>query len=200
MAALPSDLVPTTPQDLKSYRVGDFHSPANLYLQHNRGTTFAIEDGAVWMYSTPGSYLSLQEPELIPRYFGTAALSSNQVLELATRTIERLARTTNPIANIRPTVKPVDKVDGREIPFYVITWPKPYYRPGFGYFAGIEIDARSGQITHLELHDAAFCDYALAQRIRDSVNIPEPPRPPSERGPVAPKRRTRLFPCPTTNE
>jgi len=48
MAALPSDLVPTTPQDLKSYRVGDFHSPANLYLQHNRGTTFAIEDGAVW--------------------------------------------------------------------------------------------------------------------------------------------------------
>src|SRR5438477_12788280 len=53
---IPSDAVPTKPDDLKKYVVGSPRSPVDLLLVHRDGTRFWITDGAVSWFCTPGSY------------------------------------------------------------------------------------------------------------------------------------------------
>jgi hypothetical protein len=193
---MPAEVLPRRVEELREYFIGDPHSPIDLYLVHRGGTMFGIRDGAVTMFESPGSYIKLQDPSRVPEFFGEPTLSSNQVLELATKTIEKLVRTTNPIANIKPLVERPKKINGKEIPFYEISWPKPHYTPGFGYFAGLEIDARNGRITALQLHDPGFCDYEFAQAISNRVYIADAPKTVAKTN--APFRR--VLPCPTTNE
>ena len=173
IVSVPADQVPTRVEDLARCVVGDPHSPIDFGFLHRNGASFTVTDGVVDRFTAPGSFMALRDPDLDPRFFGKAIMTSSQVLELATKTVERLARITNPIGNIKAVVKTGQRMDGKEIPCYEITWPKPYYRPGFGYFAGVEIDARNGQITHLELHDPAFCNYALCEQISNRVYLPD---------------------------
>ena len=195
---LPSDAVPQRVEDLREFTVGDPHSPIDLHMSHIAGTMFSIRDGAVYMYEAPGSYSHLQNPDLLPSLLGEAKLSAQQVTALATRTIERLVTrgATNPIANIKPSVESAGKLSGEQIPFYEISWPKSASNTLFAYHAGIEIDARSGKITRLELRDPAFCNEALAREIRDKAWRPDPPR----TNLANPHPRQRIFPMPTTNQ
>jgi hypothetical protein len=72
-----------------------------------------------------------------------------------------------------------EKYEGNEIPFYWVTWPRET-KGGMllNYTAFVEVDARKGLVTFLELQDKAFYDYAFAQQISNRVCTPEPSKPP----------------------
>jgi hypothetical protein len=195
----PDSAVPRKAEDLREFTAGDPASPVNLYLAHRTGTMFGIRNGAVTMYEAPGSYRHMQDPGLIPTLLGAPALNSNQVIELATRTVTALVKGTNPIANVQPAIKPAGRtLWGAEVPFYQVMWRKPKHTGGFGYFASVEVDARTGRITSLDLHDPGFYNYDLAREMMAKIYIPPTNRP----APGTTHQRTfaELFPAPSTNE
>src|SRR5207249_3458739 len=84
--------VPTSAGDLEKCNIGTLYSPVDLFLMHRSGTCFWIRDGAVQAYESPGSYFRLQDTRKVRSYTGPASLNSNQVVHVATSTIQRLVR------------------------------------------------------------------------------------------------------------
>jgi hypothetical protein len=163
--------VPTTAADLAKFVAG---GPApvpstSLYLLDRRGNEFWIKDGTVYQFSSPGSYKELQNPSAISKFKGAPVLTSNQVVALATKTLQGLAKQGDPTEALRPSVRVPRASD--QIPFYWITWPSTNRN---GYSAFIEIDARSGFVTYLHLVSRSFYDYAFALQISNRVFTPDP--------------------------
>lgn len=207
---IPPEQLPTRVEDCQ--QVGVILPPLvwsfDLGLIHKRGTFFHISNGAVFIYRSAGSYAGAQYPEEIPRFTGLASLSTNQVVELATRTVERLVKKgPNPIAGLPPKVfhegNEEYRGDGKKsefygkIPFYTVTWPDRTRMAGFETAALVEIDARNGSITQVQLWDEAFEDQALLQVISNRVYLPDPPK--ADAGARAPAVLPHLPP-PATNE
>ncbi len=92
--------------------VGMRHRPLDLYLVHRSGTQFWIENGAVSMFESPGSFAELQDMQRIRDFSGDPNLSSNQVIGLAIKTVSALVKSTNPIAGI-PAPTPLKPVPSR---------------------------------------------------------------------------------------
>jgi hypothetical protein len=206
---VPPAAVPQSASGVESCVIGTPYSPVDVYIRHRKGTEFWISDGIVEQFRSPGSFFQLQNLDIITRYLGAPQLNSNQVLELATRTLQKLVRNGNPLANREPIVKEAGKYRETPIPFYRFTWParktgttgatstKVDLRSEmFGFIAEMEIDARTGEIEQLFLIDRSFHDYAFAEQITNRVYKPEPK--PVE---VAKKRTgQRILPVPATNE
>jgi len=193
---IPRDSVPQTTNDLRSYIVGSPYRPVFLSLVDKRGAHFSIRDGAVESYESPRSYFQSRGNLDLARYMGNPRLDSNAVATLAAKTIERLAKGSNPLANVTPLVRRAKgKVAGKEIPFYRFTWRLPSDISTYGYAAQLEIDARSGEVTSLDLYDPAFFDAASAKYVSDTVYRPEPK--PKVQVPLPSRDRFRI---PTTNE
>src|SRR5271157_5827328 len=89
---VPADSVPVRAEDLRQFVVGTYRSPVDLHVVHRRGTIFGIRDGVVYLFEDPGSFSAAQDPAMLPRFTGVAALNSNQIAALATRTVERLVK------------------------------------------------------------------------------------------------------------
>lgn len=197
---IPQGEVPKTTNDLSSYTIGDPHSPLDVYLTHKSGAMFGIRDGAVNMFEARESFVHVQDSAHLKQLLGKSIVSSNQVLELATTIANRLVKGKNPLAGITPTLRSAGtNAEGREIPFYTIVWPKSHRTPGFDCLAAIEIDARDGRLSCLELHDPGFSDYTLTERLL--TNLPKADV--MEEAKLAPARSksyARLFPSPSTNE
>jgi hypothetical protein len=180
----------------------------DLGLIHRHGTIFTIRDGAVCYYVSGSSFAGARDPAQIPRFVGLATLTSNQIVEVAARTVEKLVKTgTNPIAGLAPKIfqegNEKYRVDGTEfefygkIPFYIVSWPDPTRMAGFESAANIEIDARNGSVTKVTLWDEAFEDHALLQVISNRVYVPDLPKP---SGGASKTPAVRLLPPPTTND
>ncbi len=195
LAGIPDDSVPKTPADLRKYIVGSPRSPTDIFLFHSNGTSFRIEEGAVQHFESPGSYFRLQDRSLVPRYTGLPTLSSNQVVELATHTVERLAREGNPIASVAPIVRTPKPYRGATIPFYEVTWPKTNQNQSLDCYASVEIDARNKQVVALLLRDPGFNNHSLATELARRYTTPEP-----KRRPEYPAISRANNPLPTTNQ
>src|SRR5438128_2155971 len=154
---IPNGAVPTRVEDLRKYLVrGPPVAPSfYLHLADRRGTEFGVEHGAVVSFWSTGSYRRSSSPSLTPRLKGVQALGSNQVVELATKVVRRLAKAGDPILSARPSVRRAGDPDD-EMPFYWITWPKTNSSGRRDYSAFVEVDARSGFVTYLEMLDQAF--------------------------------------------
>lgn len=184
--SVPPEAVPQSVQDLASYTIGRGpFFPIDVYLRHKRGTHFIIGNGAVSYYTNPRSYFHLQDPELIPQWTGTAKLTTNEVVELATRTVRALVKSGDPLTNGGPVIRAAGYYQGRLIPFYQISWPHPIWRDT----ATVEVDARDGMIVTVDLLHDCFEDQDLAERIKSQVYRPEPP-------PSLPAGRKSLLPVP----
>jgi len=196
---IPHQAVPTGPQDLQTFTIGSPNSPIDVVLLHKKGTRFWISRGSVYSFSTPGSYRELQDPSRIPTFLGEAKFDSNSVLHLATLTLQHLVKTGNPLTNGPPSVKCPQLLDGQVLPFYYISWPTRSSRRSLPYAAFMEIDARKGLITSMDLVDDEFYDYAQALQISNRVYAPDllPKKPKwllSSEAAAAPRKR------PATNQ
>jgi len=170
---VPGSDVPKGIGEIRSYVIGSPNSPTDVHLTGSTGVQFGIRDGAVYYFCTPQSFFREQNPSRVPQYAGTAVLSSNQVLALASNTLQHLTKARTPLPPAKVRVKCGGFFQGKSIPFYQIEWPK-ITQTSHVNAADIEIDARTGRIVFLHLLDTAFFDAAFSQRIMERVSSPEP--------------------------
>ena len=169
---VPPELVPRATSDLQHCVVGGPRSPFDLHVVHQRGTLFWIEDGAVIGYRGPGSFFAAQDIDHLNQYRGRARLSTNEVVELAEKTVRALLKAGDTITNSRPQIQLGGQFrDGENVPFYRVNWPG---KGMFGYVAQIEVDARNGTIPALWIGGDQFRDPAYAAEISNRVWHAEP--------------------------
>src|SRR5439155_16999861 len=89
---VPSDAVPQSAADLNKCIIGSPKSPTHLYLVHQKGTEFWIDDGVVYRYRSPGSFFELQDSKLITNYTGISTLESNDIVRIAGTALQRLIK------------------------------------------------------------------------------------------------------------
>jgi hypothetical protein len=171
---VPPEAVPTQPGDLQRCVIGrpgsGPGSALHLILTHRKGTEFWIGNGAIYAYSSPGSFFTLQDPSLVPNFMGTTKLTSNDVVQIAEKALRQLVKSGNPLGGGPPKVQQASEYQGRRIPFFRVTWPKP--TPGDP-VARVEIDGRTGRIVCLDLLGDGFKDLAFQEEIKKKVNAPE---------------------------
>jgi|ERR1044071_26037 hypothetical protein len=180
--------------DLGRLVVGSMRpDPASLVLVLKHGETFWIKDGVVEGYESPDSFFKGQSADVPDRLKGVATMSSNQVVDLASGLLGRLAKRGNPAAKLRPRVESALPY----APFYNIEWrvsTDALVLPA----AEAEIDARDGRVAYLHLWAQEYHDPAFAREITNRVWKPDPARLTPPRRP--PKKPGQDEWTPTTNE
>lgn len=173
---VPPEAVPTQPGDLQRCVIGrpgsGPGSALHLILTHRKGTEFWIGNGAIYAYSSPGSFFTLQDPSLVPNFMGTTKLTSNDVVQIAEKALRQLVKSGDPLGGGPPKVQPASAYHGRQIPFFRVTWPKPTAGDPV---AQVEIDGRTGRIVCLDLWGDGFKDLAYQEEIKKQVGGPEVP-------------------------
>ena len=117
------------------------------------GFIFTFLDGRVCVYRSPRSYYSLQDPELVPRFYGPVKLKEKEALRIARDTIKKLGYQ-NAVFNAdsAPLVTPPEKIGTNFIPRYLFRWPDPHWpkpnEPGAiqHVLLEVEINASNGRV------------------------------------------------------
>lgn len=170
---VPPAWVPTKASDLERCIIGRPGWPVHLILTHHSGTEFWINNGAIYSYSSPGSFFTLQDPSLVPNFVGTTTLSSNDVLRIAESALRQLVKSGDPLRGGPPIVQQASEYKGQRVPFFRVRWPKP--TPG-DLAAQVEIDGRTARIVCLDTWGEGFRDAAFQAEINKRVHAPEPVR------------------------
>jgi len=181
---VPESDIPKSPQDLRIYRLGTVNSPVDAMVAGPTGAPYWLMGGVVQYFNSPQNYFREQSPERIGNYAGSPTLTSNQVVQVASDTLKRLAKSSS-MPNLAPRVAQAGVYKGKRVPFYRVEWP-PVTRQGGTVGAEIDVDARSGKIVLVHLLDVAFLDPAAARRIRDQVYTADS-SPKRNSWPVAPR-------------
>src|SRR5580765_8008716 len=93
---VPPQGVPHSPADLTRIGLINPTTRFDLWLVQREGYEYWISDGILQGYASPDSYFRRPKPDEPTRLRGQPTLSSNQVVELATRILSRLGKTGNP--------------------------------------------------------------------------------------------------------
>ncbi|HTI70005.1 MAG TPA: hypothetical protein VMF06_08565 [Candidatus Limnocylindria bacterium] len=173
------DWVPRSTNDCDRVVLASNRTPFSVAYLPKHGSHYWVSGGIVEAFDSPWSVQALDDPGLLPKLAGVPTLSSNEVMELANRTIAGLAKVGNPILGVVPIVKgPTTLPGGQIIPYYSIEWPVSRGIQ-YGRIAEIEIDAARRRISHVFLFDEGFKDRAFLEIISNRVYTPDPPPPPA---------------------
>ncbi len=121
-------------------------------LTLSNGFQFAFLDGRVTLYRSPKSYFSLQDPELVPQFYGPVNLNETQALKVALGLIEKLGYEKSVFnANSAPIVASPEKIGMNYISRYRFRWRDPDWRDPISgdmvpALLDIEVNASSGEI------------------------------------------------------
>jgi len=166
---VPPLVAPQTTNDLEVCWVGRRYFPLDVYLKSKHGGQFWIANGIVNQYSYQADmYFGLQDPRRIPEFVGIAKLTSNQVFQLADRTVRGLVKNGDPLKGITPIIKSAKPCDGKTVPYYDIKWPDPA-APHLFYKARVQVNARTGYIVSLSADGEGFRDPVYFQEISNRV-------------------------------
>lgn len=168
---LPPEWVPDHESNLQRYLIAAPGKSLDIYLIHKSGTEFWIRHGTVVGFRTPGTYFEMQDASEGAKFVGKPNLSSNEVVALATNTINQLIKKGNPLEGLDPVVHVAPDLQGSVRPIYEIVWPSR--AASYASTARIEIDARSGQVTGLFLRDKGFYDESNERRMNSQFYKPE---------------------------
>jgi len=195
---VPPDAVPQSPADIARFALSPT-SPVIVFIQHHKGTKFSIFYGSVLIYSSPDSFFSsdylLRVDE---RFVGEPKLTTNDVINLAMSTLQRLVKSGKPWTRQPDKVEYAGVQRGRPIPFYRLRWLDQWMQSALGiqrYTVTMEIDGRTGQIVDLSLGDTNFWDFALHEEMQRRFFTSEQ----AEKAPQAPDP-TKFLPRPGTNQ
>lgn len=122
------------------------------------GFEFAFLHGHVEMFRTPQCYYELQDPDLVPRFFGPVKLKETDALKVARQAIARLGYTNAALfADRLPRITPPARIGTNYVPRYRIWWGDPTRGSpeNMPTSADFEIDATTGQIQMMYLLNPA---------------------------------------------
>jgi hypothetical protein len=103
------------------------HVGGMVVLTNNFQFTFL--DGRVCVYRSPGSYYSLQNPELVSSFYGKTKVKEKDALKLARQTAKKLGYSKSEVQiDAAPHITAPEKVGSNEIPRYRFRWLDPRWK------------------------------------------------------------------------
>ena len=122
-------------------------------LTLTNGTRFSFVDGHVSSYRSRVSYFSLQDPELIPSFYGLIKVREAEALRIARGVIKRLGYSETLFhTELPPRVTQPEKMGADRVARYRFQWLDPDWRAS-PKIAGVtpalldvEVDASSGRL------------------------------------------------------
>lgn len=116
---------PITQTDIAGFHVLPFREPTASLLLKN-GWVFNFGFGYVQDFSSPNSYLNLQDPEKIPNYYGEVKMSRADAIHLAREILLRLNIPLEDVfAEQEPRVTSPEKIETNTVARYRIEWLDP---------------------------------------------------------------------------
>jgi hypothetical protein len=198
LVPIPPGEAPARVEELSDYFVGSPMWPTDLILVHRGRSSFHIQHGVVFFFVSSASYMNHGPETPVSQFDGEPALSARQATDLAEVLIRRLVRRGDPTGGLSPRVVHLRSYAGREIPFYRVEWSDPKRQDRT--IATIEIDARSGRVTSLDLADYRFWDLARSWEMKNRFYVPGPPGTPGAAEPTQQAPPNRTTPYLTTNQ
>lgn len=153
------------------------------------GYKFWFLNGHIDMMESPNCYFHLQDPDEVPRFYGTKRMSEDEAVAMARQTVRKLGYNTSWLKANKPKVKePFTPSQDRPkvLPRFRITWEKIALDSRRDR-AEIEINTDSKRVEMFTLTGREF--------ERKQPNIPQPPviaQPPAPAPPVE-EPRLKLF-------
>jgi len=134
---------------------------------------FTFLDGRVCVYRSPKSYYSLQDPELISKFYGKVKVKEQDALKEARQAVKKLGYTSAELhTDATPETAPPERIGFNIVPRYLFRWPDPDSRtaenPHPAALLEVEVNASNRQIEMFVISSTA------AQRPGLKVGI-EPP-------------------------
>jgi hypothetical protein len=143
----------------------------SAFLVLKSGAEFSYNAGHASGFRLASSYFALQDPDDIPKFYGTPRLSQAECQQIVLRSLERLGYT-NVVAILpAPTrVVPGARTDGQVVPRYRFEWRDPEEEGGY-FSVQAEIDSDHGRLHALELLGDVF------RRPPPKLTVPLPTEP-----------------------
>jgi len=114
------------------------------------GFSFAFENGFVSRFEGPHSYFGLQDPDEIPKFYGTVRMTRGEAIQMARDTLTKLGIPLETVfAEQEPRVTEPPRHGTNTVPRYRIEWLDP--RQGVSPSIDIEIDADAKRVEQMVL-------------------------------------------------
>jgi hypothetical protein len=141
-----------TPHPITTQAVLNFSLPPNgrpegqVILQD--GWCFAFKKGHVETIQGPHSYLMLQDPNDIPRFFGPVRINTGEAVQLTRDALKKLGIPLESVfAEQEPQIDGPHIIGTNTVPYYRIRWPDP--RGGFA--VDVEVNGNARKIDRIKL-------------------------------------------------
>jgi len=100
------------------------HNKLGGWVTFNSGNTYYFDFGYVVSFESSHAFYGLQDPSLIPKFYGSLNMTTNEAIELARKTIRELGYSEEMLyADLRPEVETPAPMGTNIIPHFLITWP-----------------------------------------------------------------------------
>jgi nitrogen fixation protein len=150
------------------------------------GYKFWFNDGHVDMMESPNCYFHLQNPDEIPRFYGTRRMTEGEAVEIARQTVRKLGYSPSWLKTDKPKVeepRTATQDQPKVVPRFRVTWQR------------IALDSRK-TIAEIEINtDAKRCEmfWLLGREFeRKPPDIPQPPVIAEPPAPAPPVRQSKL--------
>ena len=153
---------PVMPAQVLSFRCDPRKGEIGGLITLTNAGAFAFLEGRICSYRSPKSYFSLQDPELIPKFFGPVRVKEKEARETACGVIEKLGYTADMFrADLKPKVTMPERMGSNYIARYRFQWLDPAWqrnKPITGVVPAlldVEVDASTGQIQMVSIASLA---------------------------------------------
>src|ERR1017187_1335717 len=124
-----SIVAPVTPSQVLSFKCDPRKDHIGGVITLTNHFEFTFLDGRVCVYRSPQSYFSLQEPDLVPKFYGPVKINKQKALEVAHDVIRKLGYTDQMFhADRVPQITLPEKVGTNYVARYMFQWLDPTWR------------------------------------------------------------------------
>ncbi len=118
--------IPVTTNHVEDFSPLNRRNMVGGYLMLTNGARFWFDRGHVTDFESPRAFFSLQDPDLIPRFYATQNLTEKEAIALARSTIQKLGHSLeDTLADLSPTIELAKGIGTNVVPHYKITWMDP---------------------------------------------------------------------------
>lgn len=160
------------------------------WVTFTNGYQFWFQNGHIDMMESPNCYFHLQDPDEIPRFYGTMRMTESDAVQMGEQTVRKLGYHPSWLKTEKPTVeraRTASRDEPNVVPRFRVTWQR-IALDGRKTIAEVEINADSKRPEMYRLLGREF--------EREQPNIPQPsviPQPPSSAPPVR-ESKLQLLP------
>ena len=122
------------------------------------GYEFWYEKGYVRAFSSPWNYFRLQDPDLVPKFYGPLRMNENEAVALARQSLKKLGYTNEIFSAVKPEVKLATSKESfandQGVPQYRIIWHDPDWTNRD--IAELDVNAKVKHVDAFELYSKIF--------------------------------------------